>query len=67
MNHDSHEFFKELFRDFSVVGEHFPMIPGSDKPSWDGFLGRKLTNNGSPMLVLRPAVTDRNNRWGGES
>ena len=56
MDHDSHQFFQELFRDFSVVGEHFPVVPNSGKPLWDGFSSRKLTNKSSLVLVLRSRV-----------
>ena len=37
MDHDSYEFFQKLFRDFSIVGEHFPVVPGSDKPLEDEY------------------------------
>ena len=31
MDHDPDEFFQEFFRDFSVMEEHFPMVPGRGK------------------------------------
>ena len=35
MDHDSREFFQELFRDFSVVGENFPVKPDCGQPPWN--------------------------------
>jgi len=42
VSHDSYKFIQELFRDFSIVGEHFPVVPSSGKPLEDEFSGVSL-------------------------
>jgi len=42
VSHDSYEFVQELFRDFSIVGEHFPVVPDGGKPLEDESPGVSL-------------------------
>ena len=64
MSHDSYEFVQELFRNFSVMGEHFPVAPGSGKPLEGGIPSVSLPirdlqylfyGRGSPMKTTKEA------------
>ena len=54
MSHDSYEFVQKLFRDFTGVGEHFPVVPDSDKLLEDEFPGVNL-----PIIDLQCLLYDR--------